>query len=174
VRQGYASARLTPRSADPVLRDGHRAPDRGRLLLVGVSRGERGRLTRALGASGFRAVCVNDGAEALICLHRGGIAAVLLPDDLPGIRGLALLPGIRMAWPELPVIFVRPSGETANGGETLGNGAYACLEAPVRAAELLTALREGVPVPAAGQSRSVARGEALEPQGRTVSSTAID
>jgi DNA-binding response OmpR family regulator len=119
-----------------------RAPRRGRLLLVGARCGGRARLGRALARQGYQAVYVRDGAEALLRLRRGDFAAVLLADDLPGIVGQALLPGLRVAWPEVPVIFVRRPGEMERVAEALANGAHACLVAPVRASDLLRALNE--------------------------------
>ncbi len=145
MRQAYALEGAMSRSAASVSLES-RAPGHGRILLVGTPRRGRARLTRALAASGYRTLYVCDGAEALIRLRRGGVAAVLLADDLPGIRGQALLPGIRVAWPELPVIFVRRPGETASGAEALASGAHACVVAPVRAAALLQALRAAAPM----------------------------
>jgi CheY-like chemotaxis protein len=119
-------------------------PRRGRVLLVGTPRGGGARLSRALARAGYQPVQVDDGAAALVRLRRGGFAAVLLADDLPGIRGEALLPGLRVAWPELPVIFVRRPGEAGRGAEAVASGAAACLVAPVRAPDLLRAIREAM------------------------------
>ena len=116
------------------------APHRGRVLLVGEPCRGRARLARALARSGYQPLCVDDGAAALIQLRRRAFAAVLLSDDLPGIRGKALLPGIRVAWPELPVIFVRRPDDGAGSSVALASGANTCLVAPVRASEVLRAL----------------------------------
>jgi CheY-like chemotaxis protein len=130
------------------------------VLLVGAPHGGRARLGRTLARSGYQAVFVSDGAEALVRLRRGGFVAVLLADELPGIAGHALLPGIRVAWPEVPVIFVRRPGAAACEAEALAGGAHACLVAPVRAAALLRALREAVLTPGTtGQSPRGGRAE---------------
>lgn len=125
-----------------------RAPRRGRVLLVGSRCGGRARLGRALAQRGYQMVRVEDGAEALLQLRQSDFAAVILTDELPGLTGQALLPGLRVAWPEVPVIFVRRPGEAGRIAEALAHGAHACLVAPVRAPDLLRALAEVAARPA--------------------------
>jgi DNA-binding NtrC family response regulator len=130
---GAAARRVAPAPSQ-------RAPRRGRVLLVGAPWGGRARLSRALARYGYQTVAVNDGAEALVRLRRGDFRAMVLADELPGIPGHALLPGLRVAWPELPVILVRRPGHVQGGAEAMANGARACLVSPVRASALLRAL----------------------------------
>jgi len=134
--QPSASCATLPRGPEP-------RPTRGRVLLVGVPRGGAARLGRALARAGYQPVPVADGAEALVQLRRGRFVAVLLADMLPGIPGEALLPGLRVAWPELPVIFLRRPGARLEA-EPFTNGAHACLVAPVRAHDLLRVLEEAM------------------------------
>ncbi len=128
-----------------------RAARRGRVLVVGAPGGAR--LGRALARHGFQTVSVGDGAEALLRLRQGGFAAVLLADELPGIPGQALLPGLRVAWPEVPVIFVARAAQAQHAANVVANGAHACLVAPMRAPDVLRALLQLPARPgAAGQA----------------------
>jgi CheY-like chemotaxis protein len=151
-----ATAALLVRARRPAgTRPAQRAPRRGRVLLVGAPCGGRARLGRVLARHGYRTVSAGDGAEALLRLRQGDFAAILLADDLPGIPGQSLLSGLRVAWPEVPVIFVRRPGQAPHATEAVANGAYACLVASLRAPDLLRTLGQVTARPgAAGRTLS--------------------
>ncbi len=89
-----------------------------RILVVGRHGPTRRLIVDTLPQAGYIAEAVDDGAQALVRLHAEPFAAVLLDPDLPGISGLELLPGLRVAWPETPVLLLaRPGTCTSVGGQ---------------------------------------------------------
>jgi DNA-binding response OmpR family regulator len=110
-----------------------------RILLAESDTPTRGFLAAALRSKGIEVVQAADTAQMLVRLHGWPFAAVVLDQALPGIHPLALLPGLRMAWPDTPVILLGPSGDGACQ-QALECGAHAFLPKPVLPDELLRSL----------------------------------
>jgi DNA-binding response OmpR family regulator len=104
----------------------------------------RGLLLDALTQEGYRVDAVEDGAQALIRLHAEPFAAIIMDHDLPGVRGVDLLPGLRLVWPEIPVLMICTADGAHACSEAVGRGASGCLAMPFRMEHLLRALRRAI------------------------------
>jgi CheY-like chemotaxis protein len=80
--------------------------------------------TSVLERAGFRVVCAADGLEACAILQRvpGAIAAVVLDDVMPNLRGAETLLRLRELRPGLPAVF--------SSGRAVSERAVAALPGP--------------------------------------------
>lgn len=118
-----------------------RAP---RVLVVNGDAQARWLLRDALIQEGYRVEAVEDGAQALIRLHAEPFAAIVMDRDLPGVQGLDLLPGLRLAWPETPVVMICTLDDGHTCSAALERGAHAWLAKPFRMEHLLRTLRQAI------------------------------
>lgn len=128
--------------------DWHDRPPR--LLVVNGDAERRRLLLNTLTQEGYQVQAVEDGAYALIQLHAEPFAAIMMDHDLPGIQALDLLPGLRLAWPETPVVMICTFHDAHACSAALERGARACLAKLFRMDHLLCMLRgvifpEGLP-----------------------------
>src|SRR5436305_517824 len=82
---------------------------------------------RFLEAQGFTVACVAHGDDALALLRRQPYSVVLLDEQMPGRRGLELLPEIRAIDAGVPVVMVTQSEEEATLREAIGVAVVDCL-----------------------------------------------
>src|SRR5207247_7979152 len=75
---------------------------------------------RFLEAQGFTVASAAHGDDALALLRRQPYSVVLLDEQMPGRRGLELLPEIRAIDAGVPVVMVTQSGEEATLREAIG------------------------------------------------------
>lgn len=99
-----------------------------------------GTLATRLRSCGYEVVQAADTAEVLIRLRSRPFAAVVMDLALPGIHPVELLPGLRTAWPDTPVILLGPHGNETRREVVLDSGMYACLPKPVQPDDLLRSL----------------------------------
>jgi DNA-binding response OmpR family regulator len=112
-----------------------------RILLAQGDVYVRGFLAASLRSRGFEVVQAADTAEMLVRLCGGPFVAVVMDQALPGIHPLELLPGMRMAWPDTPVILLGQTGDDTCQQAALKSGAHAVLPKPVQLDGLLRTLR---------------------------------
>src|SRR5436309_8496979 len=101
---------------------------------------------RFLEAQGFTVACVAHGDDALALLRRQPYSVVLLDEQMPGRRGLELLPEIRAIDAGVPVVMVTQSEEEATLREAIGVAVDDYLVKPVHPRQILsvvTRLLEG-------------------------------
>jgi len=112
-----------------------------RILLAEDNVYLRGFLAASLQSRGCEVVQAADTAEMLVRLRSHSFAAVVMDHTLPGIHPLELLPGLRMAWPDTPVILLGLSGDDTCRQAALKSGAHAVLPKPVQPDDLLRTLQ---------------------------------
>ena len=112
-----------------------------RILLAEDNVYLRGFLAASLQSRGCEVVQAADTAEMLVRLRSHSFAAVVMDHTLPGIHPLELLPGLRMAWPDTPVILLGLSGDDTCRQAALKSGAHAVLPEPVQPDDLLRTLQ---------------------------------
>ena len=115
-----------------------------RILLAEDNVYLRGFLAASLQSRGCEVVQAADTAEMLVRLRSHSFAAVVMDHTLPGIHPLELLPGLRMAWPDTPVILLGPSDDDTCRQAALKSGAHAVLPKPVQPDDLLRTLQRVV------------------------------
>ncbi|MEP6932718.1 MAG: response regulator [Nitrospirota bacterium] len=83
-----------------------------------------------------------DGYEAVGLMRQGVFDAVITDWDMPRMNGLKFLALSRIMWPKTPIIII--SAEATPFPEGLPSGAFAWLNKPFRAEELLEVLRTAI------------------------------
>jgi DNA-binding NtrC family response regulator len=133
------------------------------LLVVDPDPGTRQILREFLANAGFPSeeAAFLDGALAQLAGNRP--AAVVVHDGIEGAAGVEILEALRTHHPDLPVVFIAPTGD-----HRIASGAFlaptACLNKPFHISELLTAVVRAVHGPAVarrprpGRHRSRPRG----------------
>jgi CheY-like chemotaxis protein len=106
------------------------------ILVVDDDAEMRSTLRRMLEGRGHRVIECGGGEGVRDAVARGSVQAVILDKEMPGVGGLDVLPALRRAYPDLPVILI-----TAFGGEEVERrarllGATFYLEKPFRMADL--------------------------------------
>lgn len=136
-------------ATDPSSESGQ-GPDRtsseqqSRILLVDDDADMRSLLADVLSDDGYQVVEAENGAEALLYVHRGAFDAILLDKNMPGLSGMDLLPGLRTICPQTPVIIITAFGDAHLAAEGEAKGACACLFKPFRMDELDAALHRAL------------------------------
>lgn len=117
-------------------------------------------LNEVLIGEGYEVAEACDGAEALLALHQVPFDAVILDKNMGGLSGMDILPGLRTAYPETPIVFITAFGDEHTGTAALGKGAFAFLRKPFRMEELLESLRRALHgwVPSAHRNPGVVHG----------------
>lgn len=103
-----------------------------RVLVVDDDADVRELLWLALAPTGWEVEAIGDGAEAIDRCRDGGVDAVLLDLEMPGLDGRQVLAGLREA-PEtatVPVVFVTAAAEPVLAAELLSLGASAVFGKP--------------------------------------------
>src|SRR5258706_16206101 len=80
-------------------------------------------LLALLRQAGFHTLQAASGAEALECLNRSDIDAVVTDVRMPGMDGLQLLAKCRTRWPDIPVLVITAHGTVAQAVEAIKAGA---------------------------------------------------
>jgi DNA-binding NtrC family response regulator len=115
-----------------------------RLLVVEDDAEMRALLTDILTDQGYEVTPAANGAEALIRLRSQGYAGIILDKNMPGLSGLDILPGLRTACPETPVIMITAFGDVPSYVDAIERGAFAYLFKPFMMRELLDALDQAL------------------------------
>jgi DNA-binding response OmpR family regulator len=116
------------------------AAARRRVLVVEDDEELRGLVSEVLESHGFDAYQAADDAQALLKLRERAVDAVVLDKNLPGLSGLAILPGIRCLLPDAPGILISAFGDAATEARARERGATAFLSKPFRLVELIRLL----------------------------------
>ena len=95
---------------------------------------------RFLEAQGFTVACAAHGDDALALLRRQPYSVVLLDEQMPGRRGLELLPEIRAIDAGVPVVMVTQSEEEATLREAIGVAVDDYLVKPVHPRQILSVI----------------------------------
>ncbi len=113
------------------------------VLVVDDERAVRSLFATVLRRSGFEAIEVGSGPEALTAIVEHRVSAVLLDSRMPGMDGVEVLRTLRAdeRTHTLPVIFVTGEGEVDRRVRALEAGADDYLAKPVSTAELIARVR---------------------------------
>ena len=87
---------------------------------------------------GYKVELAAHGDDALALLRRQPYGLILLDEQLPGRRGLDLVPEIRSTDPAVPVVMVTKSEESATMHEAIGIRLEDYLVKPVNPRQVLT------------------------------------
>lgn len=128
--------------------------DHGRILLIDDDPDMRSLLADVLSDEGYGVSEAQNGAEALLQVHRDTFAAILLDKNMPGLSGMDLLPGLRLVCPETPVIIITAFGDAYTEAEGSAKGARGCLFKPFRMDELVVMLEKALTREPEEQSRT--------------------
>ena len=86
-------------------------------------------------------VFAHDGVEALASIEQNpGVDLVVSDINMPGMSGLELLPVLRTAHPDVPVIMITAYGDTETRRRAIEHGAQALLTKPIDFALLREAI----------------------------------
>ncbi|MGC8668942.1 MAG: response regulator [Chthonomonadales bacterium] len=116
-------------------------PDPATILLIEDERNFRRILEAKLTRSGFAVTEASNPPEALSALVRREYDAIILDDQLPGGRGLDLIPLMRRANPRAPVILMTAYEDRPLRMEALGAGASEVFAKPFELDHLVAVLR---------------------------------
>jgi DNA-binding response OmpR family regulator len=113
------------------------------VLVVDDDDGVREMVTTVLERAGMRVVAADDGATALERFRErpAEFDIVLLDLTMPGVGGDEVLPQLREARPQLPVIIVSGWSTAAHDGRLAELGADEVVTKPFRPSELVATLR---------------------------------
>lgn len=126
-----------------------------RVLVVEDDQDVRVVIGLMLSDAGYNVYEAIDGLEAVDALKRRRYDAVLTDYHMPRMDGLELLDLITAMWPKTPVIVASSDSlVTDQAGHALLAPAYAVLEKPFEASQLLTTLRRATRGLPNDQSRS--------------------
>lgn len=114
------------------------------VLVVNDDTEFRDLLTEVLIGEGYEVAEAPSGAEALLALYQVPFDAVILDKNMGGLSGMDILPGLRTAYPETPVVFITAFGDEHTGAAALEKGAFAFLRKPFRMEELLESLQRAL------------------------------
>lgn len=109
-------------------------------------------LTRLLRAEGFQVQGFSSAREFLIHARQQGPACLVLDVAMPYIDGLAVQERLHQINAELPIVFLTGHGDIAMSVRAMKAGAENFLTKPVKAAELLPAIRAALQSAAHRQS----------------------
>jgi two-component system chemotaxis response regulator CheY len=114
----------------------------GRVLVVDDSPTMRRNVVLALQLLA-RVECVEagDGVEALAHFRQGGFGLVVTNINMPGLNGLRLIQAVRAAEPSLPILVISTEASPYIRERALQLGASLYLTKPVRADEVVGAVR---------------------------------
>jgi two-component system chemotaxis response regulator CheY len=91
--------------------------------------------------AGVQCVEAGDGLEALARYREGGFGLVVTNINMPGLNGLELIRAVRAAGAHVPVLVISTEGSPYLKERALSLGASRYLTKPVRADEVLDAVR---------------------------------
>jgi len=90
---------------------------------------------------GFDVETAPNGEDALAMLHEDGYDAVLLDEQMPGMRGMTVFERIRDAHPRVPVVMVTKSEEEGLMDQAIGHRVDDYLVKPVNPNQVLSVLK---------------------------------
>lgn len=105
------------------------------------------RAVRALlAAFGFKALCANSGADAMLLLEKQAteIDCILTDLYMPGVSGMDLLMHVRQANPELPVVVVTGNADVPSAVTAIREGAFDFQLKPLSSETLTLALGRAI------------------------------
>ncbi len=114
------------------------------VLVVDDEKNIRSALGTTLGLAGYRVETAETGAQALECVERGGVDAVLLDLQMPGLDGYETLRELRRREQSLPVIFLTAHGSIERAVAAVRLGAYDFIEKPPHAERILLVLKNAL------------------------------
>jgi CheY-like chemotaxis protein len=109
----------------------------------------RANLVRILSAEGYRVIAAADGDEGLRRVREGRPDLVICDILMPLVDGFGVLAALR-SQPEtaaIPFIFLTASADKENLARGLRSGANEYVTKPFKIADLLAAVRRGLPPP---------------------------
>src|SRR5207248_131114 len=109
---------------------------------------------RGLGSRGFVVTSAEDGLAGLDLARKLEVDVVLLDLMLPGLSGLEVLEGIRLAKPRLPVVALTALDDTRSKVAGLDAGADDYLTKPFSLEELAARVRARLPLLPPGGARA--------------------
>lgn len=111
-----------------------------RILLADNDDGTREWVAGAFAAAGQKVVSVGNGQEAAKLLDEQGFDLLVTELEMPGIDGMELLQKVRVEQPETEVILLTPPASAEASVEAMRQGAFECLQKPIRSSEELKLL----------------------------------
>jgi FixJ family two-component response regulator len=116
-------------------------------------------LTRLLQADGLQVEAFGSAEEFLVGVPRGATGCLVLDISMPGLDGLQLQERLRDSAATLPVVFLTGQGDIPTTVRAIKAGAVDFLTKPVKAADLLRAVRAGLAEAAQAQRQASALAE---------------
>ena len=94
----------------------------------------RQQFRRELRAGRFTMDFAHSAPDALACLKASDASSLILmfsDINMPGMTGLELLPLVRAAWPDVPVIMITAYGDADTRAKVLAGGAVGLITKPI-------------------------------------------
>ncbi len=89
-------------------------------------------------------VTCSDSREAITRIQQNGASVVLLDLNMPHLDGLALLPRIMEAYPDLPIIIITGTIDVDTAVQSMKSGAFDYIVKPVEESRLVTAIHQAL------------------------------
>jgi DNA-binding NtrC family response regulator len=115
-----------------------------RVLIADDEKNIRSSLATTFQLEGHEVETVEDGAEAVAAVERGGIDLVLLDLQMPNVDGIAALRRLRELGHETPVIFLTAHGTIERAVEAVRLGAFDFVEKPPHADRILLSAKNAL------------------------------
>lgn len=107
---------------------------------------------------GYLVSLARDGSEALVKLREEQYDFIILDNVMPGLKGMEILPGLKLMQPEAAVILITAFGDRETYHEAIGKGATAYLAKPFGMSVLIQMIRKALEQKA--EARGSPQGEA--------------
>jgi DNA-binding NtrC family response regulator len=117
---------------------------RSRILVVEDDSEMRSLLTDELSDEGYEVIQAEDGAEAALRVARESFDLVITDMRMPKIGGLALLPVVKEACPDVPVIVITAFADGPTRIEAYEKGAFSYMSKPFKIQDLKDAVSKAL------------------------------
>jgi DNA-binding NtrC family response regulator len=114
------------------------------VLIADDEKNIRSTLATTFRLEGFRVETAEDGRRALQVVERGGVDAIVLDLQMPGLDGYETLKELRRREHPLPVVFLTAHGTIERAVEAVKLGAFDFIEKPPHAQKIVLAVRNAL------------------------------
>ncbi|HEX9757531.1 MAG TPA: response regulator [Nitrospiria bacterium] len=120
----------------------HKVPMR--ILVVEDDSEMRSLLTDELSEEGYEIIQAKDGAEAALMVAHGTFDLVITDMKMPKMGGLELLPVVKEASPDVPVIVITAFGDWQTSVEAMERGSFRYMTKPFKMQELKETVKKAL------------------------------
>jgi DNA-binding NtrC family response regulator len=124
--------------------EGKQTDHRSQILVVEDDSEMRSLLADELSDEGYEVIQAEDGAEAALMVVRNHFDLVITDMKMPKMGGLALLPVVKEACPDVPVIVITAFADGPSYVEAYQKGAVSYLSKPFKIQDLKEAVRKAL------------------------------